>query len=263
MKRPVFNIFFICLFLLMISCQKVSDRIYLHYLGHSAVYIDFDHDVSILCDYGEENAYLEWDWDSPIYDAGSPAPDIMTYSHFHKDHYDSLRAASYQTCRLYGKVDTLIAGIKITSFPSSEKDISAYDNDSFLFEKDGLRVLHLGDCQADIMMINDPAQAWNLEHRYPKGCDLLIMPIEGTRPYILQAIKMVQLLEPKALLPTHYWSQTYKQDFIKAIQSAYKENSQNIQILGKGSATFTYRINDRSSRLKLLDLQAGARKNEE
>ena len=251
MKRPVFNIVLFCVSLLILSCHKNCDSIYLEYLGHSAVFIDFAHDVSVLCDYGEANAYLEWGWDSPICDARS-APDILSYSHFHPDHYDSLRASSFQSLRVFHEIDTVIGDLRIRSFPSSEKDISQYDNFSFLFEYKGVKVLHLGDCQADIQAIRDPAHAWNIEHCFPKNCDVLIIPIEGVRPYPLQAAEFAKLLSPKVLLPTHYWSQASKMEFIKIFQD---QDLSGKKIKYHSSKRAVYKIKSKGSRkLVLLDL---------
>jgi L-ascorbate metabolism protein UlaG (beta-lactamase superfamily) len=258
LKRPVFNIILFWLFLLIISCQKDSESIYLEYLGHSAVFIDFGHDVSVLCDYGEANAYLEWGWDSPIYDA-KYAPDILCYSHFHPDHYDSLRASSFQSLRVFHEIDTMIGDLHIRSFPSSEKDISLYDNISYLFEFQGMKVLHLGDCQADILAIRDPAHAWNIEHRYPKNCDVLIMPIEGMRSYPLQAVEFAKLLSPKILLPTHYWSIASKMEFIKIFQDQDQSDRKTKYHASKRSA---YKIKSKEGPLELLllDLRPCKRK---
>ncbi len=155
-KKSLYPIFLLILTLFTFSsCQK--NGVKLHYLGHSAVFMDFNKKVTVLCDYGKENAYLEWGWDSPIYDAGEPGPDIISYSHHHEDHYDEKGAEKYQAIRIDGSVDTLIGKLSINSFESSETDISLYDNYSYLFSIDDIRILHLGDCQADIMMINDPA----------------------------------------------------------------------------------------------------------
>ena len=262
MFRFLKSVFLITLpFILYISsCINFGPDIKFYYLGHSSVFINFNGKVSVLCDYGMENAYLEWGWDSPIYDAGEPGPDIITYSHTHDDHFDEKRAAEYKAIRIQGEIDTTINKLHIKSFKSSEKDISAYDNNSYLFTYKGLKVLHLGDCQADIMMINDPAQAWNIEQRYPKGCDILIMPIEGTQQYILQAIKMVELLEPKVLIPTHYWSHGYKLEFLEEIERQFLEKEQNINIIGLNTSIFTYRKKGMNSGLTIPSLIPTARK---
>jgi len=96
---------FLLLIILFISCSSLKNEVKLHYLGHSAVFFDFNKKVTVLCDYGEENAYLKWGWDSPVYDAGEPGPDIITYSHRHEDHFDENRASHYDAIRINGKVD--------------------------------------------------------------------------------------------------------------------------------------------------------------
>jgi L-ascorbate metabolism protein UlaG (beta-lactamase superfamily) len=160
---------------------------------------------------------------------------------------------------LSGPVDTTIGKLHISSFESSERDISKYDNMSYLFTYKGIRVLHLGDCQADIMMINDPAHAWNLEQRYPKDCDILIMPIESTQKFILQTVKMAELLEPRVLIPTHYWSPEYKQEFIDAIEQTYSRKGKDLEIEQKHGAEFVYSGRDKEEGVLLLDLTPSAK----
>ena len=253
----MFNIFLLCLSLLTFSCQKENAQIHLHYLGHAAVYLDFNHEISVLCDYGEANAYVDLGWDSHIYDAGS-APNILCYSHFHPDHFDSLRASSFRSLRVFHEIDTMIGDLHIRSFPSSEKDISLYDNISYLFEFHGMKVLHLGDCQADILAIRDPAHAWNIEHRYPKYCDMVIMPIEGTRSYPLQAVEFAKLLSPQALLPIHYWDSASKMEFFKIFQD---QDLSDKQIRYHSSKQAVYKLKPKGSRnLVLLNLHPAKRK---
>lgn len=248
---------FVFLSSLFFSCS--DPEIKLHYLGHSSVFLDFDGKVSVLCDYGKENAYLEWGWDSPIYDAGESGPDIISYSHTHDDHFDEQRAMVYDAIRIQGEIDTTIKNLQITSFNSSEKDISRYDNHSYLFTYKDIGILHLGDCQADIMMINDPAHARNIERRYPKACDILIMPIEGTQKYILQAVKMVELLEPKVLIPTHYWSHEYKQEFIDEMIRTYKKKNKVLVINNVDGAEYVYHGKNPENTVTILNLKPSAR----
>ena len=109
------------------------------------------------------------------------------------------------------------------------------------------------------MMINDPAHAWNLEQRYPKECDIVIMPIEGTRQYIPQAVKMVQLLEPKILLLTHFWSEEYKKEFTEEMIRVYKQNEKILQVISSDDPEYTYIKQDDKNGLLLLDLKPAAR----
>lgn len=250
---------FLLLLMFVLSCSHPQHEVKLHYLGHSSFYIDFDAKISVLCDYGMENAYLEWGWDSPIYDAGKTAPDILCYSHTHDDHYDPERAAAYNSARIMGDIDTNICGLNIRSIPSSETDISRYDNYSYLFTYKSIRILHLGDCQADIMMINDPAHRWVLEQRFPIGCDIVIMPIEGTQKYLPQAVKMAELLEPKVLIPTHYWSNEYKQEFIDQMIPVFSKKNKVLNIDNFDGCEFLYHKNKSKEDLTIPMLKPSAR----
>ena len=79
---------FLLLVLLVSGCTSYSEEVKIHYPRHSSFIIEFNKNATILCNYGKENAYLEWVLDSPIYDANEAEPDIITYSHYHADHFD-------------------------------------------------------------------------------------------------------------------------------------------------------------------------------
>ena len=75
------------------DCKPYKSEVGIHYLGHSSFVLSFDNGVDIVTDYGKENAWLEWGWDSPIHSIGDLIPKVMTYSHTHCDHYDQNRSS--------------------------------------------------------------------------------------------------------------------------------------------------------------------------
>jgi L-ascorbate metabolism protein UlaG (beta-lactamase superfamily) len=235
----------------MLSCQKDQETIHLHYLGHSSVFIDFNHEVSVLCDYGEENAYLDWGWDSPVYSTDVEA-DILSYSNFRPDHYDPLRVDNFKSLTLSGKIDTSIGDLHIYSIVSSETDTTCKDNYSFLFEYHGMKVLHLGDCQADIVASKDPAYAEVIRHRYPEDCDIVILPLEKIRRYTDHALKFTQILSPRTVLPTHYWSERSKNDYIKLVKEQGLDGKK-IRYKKQKNGKYAYRQSESQS-LILLNL---------
>lgn len=250
--------FAICLFLIF-GCTVQHNRIKIHYLGHSAFYISFGGEVSVLTDYGQENAYLAWGWDSPIHDAGFRSPDLLTYSHHHDDHYDTARAAVFNADIIEEEVDFAYHTLHIQGIPSSEKQVNIYDNISYLFTFRDLRVLHLGDCQADIIQIDDPQYAEHIRQRFPLHCDIVFLPIEGTSQYISQAAEMVRILQPQVVIPMHYWSDEYKQEFIDHMINTYPKDDEIINIIRCESPEYVYRRKRRNTDLQILDMQPAAR----
>jgi len=86
------------------------------------------------------------------------------------------------------------------------------------------------------------------------------MPIEGTRQYILQAVKMIELLEPNVLIPTHYWSQSYKQEFLNEIERQFNEKEKAIQVIGVSTSSYTYHKTGSDTGLLIPNLIQSERK---
>lgn len=184
-------------------------------MGHSSFVISYDNGINIVTDYGKENAWVEWGWDSPIKSIGSLVPDVMTFSHQHDDHYDPNRIPEEVSHVLFQNDSLTIKGIEIHSVQTCESDLNEYSNSSFIFEYRGIKICHLGDAQIQIMNINDPDIRSDIESIFPKDLDLLFMTIEGTQKFIPQAEKFIQLLNPKRVIPMHYWSNEYLSEFIE------------------------------------------------
>ncbi len=201
-----------------------SPDIRIHYLGHSAFVIQFDK-IIVVSDYGKPNAWKEWGWDSPILDIGDLVPDIMTYSHTHKDHYDSTRIPEGVMRILKNGESLEYFDLKVTAIPTCEDKFGDFNNTSYLFTYKGWNVIHTGDIQTLIANIENETIARYLKLHFPKEVDILIMPIEGKIKYIPQAEKFIRFLKPKIVIPSHYWSQEYLNEFITYLESMDKINS--------------------------------------
>lgn len=184
----------------------------IHYLGHSAFVLQFD-EITVVTDYGKPNAWKEWGWDSPIYDIGVLVPDIMTYSHLHEDHYDSTRIPNGVKYILKNGDGLELDELRITAIPTCEDKFGEFNNTSYVFSYKGLNILHTGDIQTMIANIENDTVADYFKKNFPEKIDLLIMPIEGKIKYIPQAEIFIKLLKPKSIIPTHYWSQEYLEEF--------------------------------------------------
>ena len=146
-------LFIIVIILVLSNCKSKSSVVSLHYLGHSSFVFSYDNGVDIVTDYGKDNAWLEWGWDSPIYDIGSLIPEVMTFSHQHDDHYDPDRIPEGVLHVLFQNDSLTIEGIEIHSVQTCESDLNEYSNSSFIFEYKDMKICHLGDAQIQIMNI--------------------------------------------------------------------------------------------------------------
>lgn len=216
-----------------------TDLIKFHYLGHSSFLIFFSDEISVLTDYGKPNAYLEYGWDSPVYDIGDFQPTIVTYSHTHDDHYDSTRIPK-NTKYILKEADTLkIRNLTIYPILTSENNLSVKSNISYLFEYKGIRVLHLGDCQANILYIDSTDNINYIRENIPLHCDVVLLPIEGRQKYIPQAAKFIRIIEPKTVIPMHYWSDKYKDQFCNYISKTKINDMKECKVI-KNTSVYIY-----------------------
>lgn len=211
----------------LLSCnlflgQLGAATIDIHYLGHSSFVLQFDNNVNIVCDYGHPNAWKQWGWDSPIHDIGDLVPDIMTYSHFHADHYDSTRIPEGVKHIISGTDSLNYQGISIRPILTCEEDPEIISNTSYLFSYKDLHILHLGDAQAQIIAIQDSTVARQIRDIIPSLLDLLLMTIEGKTKFIPQAIDFIELIAPKWIIPMHFWSDLYLNKFCDEIKAVEK-----------------------------------------
>ncbi len=182
----------------------------LHYLGHSSFVLRFANGVSVLTDYGKSNAF---ELDSPIRELGDLHPDVVLYSHHDDDHDrgDEFPGATIlDGSHLHEEVG--IDGIVFEPIKTSEH--SRGDNTSFLISFEGLAILFAGDCQGDIDTIDQPAERERIEALFPRRIDLLLVPIDWTQPIAAKAVAFVELVQPHAVVPMHYWSEQAKTNFL-------------------------------------------------
>ena len=84
------------------------------------------------------------------------------------------------------------------------------------------------------------------------------MPIESTRQFVLQAVRMTEFLEPRVLIPAHYWSEEYKQAFLKALNESWTKRGKPFHIEHMKTADYIYRKN-REEGMLILDMSPSAR----
>ena len=244
----------ICFSTIITSTSNAQEPdIYIHYLGHSSFVIYFDNGLHILTDYGTSNSY---GLPSPIYSIGNFAPDIITFSHTHEDHYDPSRMPDSVNYILMD-FDTLsIDGLSIKPVRTSETSLSIKDNSSFIFNYKGFTLVHLGDVQANIMNIADQSNRNYLKQIFPEKIDLLLMPIQGVSQFISQAEEFIEFLQPRRMIPIHYWTKQYKADFLAHLENMNQTAGKNYQIQRLNTAKYAASPFDTSSAaIRIISLE--------
>jgi L-ascorbate metabolism protein UlaG (beta-lactamase superfamily) len=192
--------------------------IHIHYLGHSSFILQFDNGITVLTDYGASNAY---GLDSPIHDLGDLRPDVVTCSHTHHvDHYDASKAPEGMPHTLTeADRDSLsLEGLTIEPIPTCEKSPNQEDNNSYLFTYRGFKILHLGDAQGYITNLEQEGVRERVKEIYPDEYDLLLAPIGFTSDILPDAEAFIDLLQPKRVIPMHYWSLDSKAAFLSLLE---------------------------------------------
>lgn len=234
-----------------------GSEVSIHYLGHSCFLIDFDNRITVLTDYGAADAWEDYGWSSPITSIGDITPDIVTYSHPHADHFDSTRIIGGNPLVYMGGSDIDYHGLKIQTIRTSESDVSIKDNNSYLFEYKGLKVLHMGDCQADIIALDSMAGDGLFTASIPGNCDILLFPIESTMKFARQAEQFVRQTSARVYIPMHYWSNEYKQSFLARFRNRSSAVITTYKVITTPGSDFTYKRKKHKYSVKIIDMKPG------
>lgn len=178
----------------------------LHYLGHAAFLLTFANGLTLLTDYGQSRAY---GLDSPIYDLSGCQPDIVTCSHHHADHD---RGPLFAEARQLAGESLSLKGLTLTAVPVSENSLD--DNYGYLITYEGLTLFHAGDCQGDMVSLEQAEVRQRLHSRLPARLDLLLAPIGWRRDILAPAEAYIAFLQPRRVIPMHYWAEADKVSFL-------------------------------------------------
>lgn len=232
-------------------------KVDIHYLGHSAFVMQFDNGITVVTDYGYYNAWAPA-WDSPIHDIGDLVPDVMTYSHDHQDHYDPSRIPPGVSHILTGMDSLTIQGITIRPVRTCENNIHVESNTSYIFTYKDLKICHLGDAQAQIMCIDTAEVKEHIQNIFPETFDLLFMTIEGIQQFIPQAETFVDLLKPKRIIPIHFWTQAYRQDFLDYLNDKNTKFETKYVIQKINGSKYSLSSSETVSPVKVISLKRGS-----
>jgi len=158
------------------------------YLGHASFLLETDGGTRIVTD-----PYAQSILPHPVERAH-----VVTMSHEHHDHCDLSQVKGDYVIVNSTKACTFL-DVKITCVPCFHDSVQGKmrgPNRAYVFETDGLRVVHLGD----LGEMPSPAliAACN-------GADAVLIPVGGT--YTLtgeEAAKAAAALSPKLVVPMHY-----------------------------------------------------------
>jgi len=199
----------------LISCQH-GGTVRVHYLGHAAFVLEFSCGLAVLTDYGRSCSY---GMESPIYGLGGLRPDIVTFSHDHENHAGGALPEGVSRILKDGAGSSL-RSVEIVPIPTYERRLDAPDNTSYLFVFKGLKILHLGDCQALIANVGKPEIQALIRRLYPDIYDLVLLPIDFVSDISEDAAEFAGLLKYARLVPMHYWTQEAKEKFLDAVVAA-------------------------------------------
>ena len=160
----------------------------IHYLGHASFLLETSAGTRIVTD-----PYAQDILPHPVARAH-----VVTMSHEHHDHCDlSQVKGDYVIVNTEKNVTFL--DVKITCVPCWHDEVQGKKrghNRAYVFEADGLKVVHLGDLgEAPTPALIEACA----------GADLLFIPVGGT--YTLTgeaAAEAVKVLSPKLAVPMHY-----------------------------------------------------------
>ena len=135
------------------------------------------------------------------YNLGRPTADIVTVSHSHRDH-SNVAAVGGDPKVIDGPGEYEIGGVVITgisTFHDAEGGRKRGKNTAYLIELDNVIVCHLGDLGH--IPSTDQIEAMG-------DVDVLLVPVGGeTTINATQAVEVVNLVEPKIVIPMHYRTQ--------------------------------------------------------
>jgi L-ascorbate metabolism protein UlaG (beta-lactamase superfamily) len=224
----------------------------LHYLGHSSFVLRFANGVSVLTDYGKSNSY---GLDSPIHDLGDLHPDVVLYSHHDDDHDrgDEFPGATIlDGAHLHEEVG--IDGIVFE--PIKTREHAPGDNTSFRINFEGLTILFAGDCQGEIEAIDQPEQRERIETLCPGRIDLLFLPIDWTHPIAAKAVAFVELVQPRTVIPMHYWSGQAKVAFLSLLSEKNEPGAKHFLVEEPERPDYTIdKAGDRGSAISVISLE--------
>ena len=158
------------------------------YLGHASILLETAAGTRIVTDPYAQNILPH-----PVVEAN-----VVTMSHEHYDHCDVSQVKG-DFIPVNTAETRIIKDVKISCVPCFHDEVQGQKrghNRAYIFEADGLKIVHLGDLgEAPTLALIENCS----------GADVLFLPVGGT--YTLtgeEAAVAVKTLQPKLAVPMHY-----------------------------------------------------------
>ncbi len=210
------------------------------YLGHSSFKIKTRSATIITDPFDSEMVGFKF----PVMDA-----DIVTVSHDHKDHNQAEKVSGVKKV-IAGPGEYEVMGVSIMAYPSFHDDKKGEErgkNTIYLFEADGLNILHLGDLGHELSedMINEMGDI-----------DILMIPVGGD--YTIgpkEASDLVSKIEPYFVIPMHYQTPGLSSAFSKLepVETFLKESGLTSEVLPKFSVKKEDILEDQNTKVIVLE----------
>lgn len=176
--------------------------------------------------------------------------EIVTVSHNHKDHNDVSKVSGYKRIingpGEYELMDVSIIGF--SSFHDGKNGEERGKNTVYVFEADGLRIVHLGDLGH--MLSDDLISEIG-------DVDVLMVPVGGE--YTIgakEAAELVSSIEPYFVIPMHYQTSGLSpESFAKLVpvENFLKESALPVENLPKFSVKKEDILEDQSTKIIVLE----------
>lgn len=157
--------------------------------------------------------------------------DLVLCSHSHDDHY------GIENVQLSGK-NTTFEIEKIHSYHDDKHGLLRGENTIHIVHTEGMRVVHLGDIGCDF----DTDQI--------QYCDVLLIPIGGY--YTIDtsfALKLINRIQPRIVIPMHYRSETFGYPVLSTVEE-FVSKANNVIRYGTSSIEITKDTTSQTAILK-------------
>ncbi len=167
----------------------------IEWLGHAAFIITSRDGTRILTDPYESGGF----YGSVAYTPIREKVDAVTISHAHGDHRHVPAGLGQETLVIRDKINASVKGINIKSVDSFHDSAGGRErgsNSIFIFDVDGIRVVHFGD----LGHMLDDKQLKELGN-----VDVALLPVGGNFTIDANAAnEVIKKLKPKIVIPMHF-----------------------------------------------------------
>ncbi len=165
----------------------------IRFLGHACFYLESDSGVRIITDPYKRGAF-----GALHYEPVNEEADIVLISHDHADH-NAINEVKGSPEVVKGAGEKEVKGIKIKGIDTYHDESQGRErgkNTMFLFEVDGIKVLHLGDLGHELTE-NELKEIGEI--------DIVLAPVGGYFTIDAEkAFKILQNLRPRVFIPMHF-----------------------------------------------------------